>query len=318
MKSDQLKEGEDYALEVAGGEQAVRVTLTSLEARYASKVIVTPHHSKADAATGIEVPVARLVGGWDAYLASNMEMTSTAAFHDVLWIPKAEEIVELEGTGSLEWTVMEISFQDGEGWAVVRSEVFGRPQEQTVPITQLHRRVPEVMSAMELRAAFSDEGIAPLRWESDPEPAPVEPKRIKPVRNFQPETIAGRLVFSEAARVLYRKMGWCKRGQEQVKMRSEVRRRAFLGSTRGKRGFVVYVVPRRFEFGLDADPTTVEGDLWVDEIVDIRSEKAKAKFKAELDGRRAQHSRPPHGRNQRQNSGGTNPRKRNRRRRPSS
>jgi hypothetical protein len=93
-------------------------------------------------------------------------------------------------------------------------------------------------------------------------------------------------------------------------MRGEVRRRAFMGATRGKRGFVVYVVPGRFEFGLDADPTTVEGDLWVDEIVDIRSEKSKAKFKAEIDDLRRKRSRQARRADQRLDSGNSNRKRR--------
>jgi hypothetical protein len=315
MKSVQLKEGHDYALEIAGGDDAVPVTLKSTQARYPSKVIVVPHGASSSRQRGIEVPASRLICDWDEYLASNMEMISTSAFRDVLWIPKRDEVVELEGTGSLEWTVVEVEFEEEEGWAVIRSEVFGRPQERTVPVTQIRRRLPDDRSAMKLQAAFSDEGIAPLRWDQEDEPSP-EPKRIEPVRNVQPSTVAERLVFSERACEVYRKLGWCRRGQEQSRMRREVRRRAFLGSTRGKRGFVRYVVPGRFEFGLESDPTTVEGDLWVDEIVDLRSEKAKSKFQEEVAARRRKRSARARRGKQRMNSDAPNRKKRNRRRRP--
>jgi hypothetical protein len=322
MRSEKLMEGDDYALKVAGGD-AVQVRLKSVDARYASKVIVVPRHGNDDT-KGIEVPADRLVSTWEQYLASNMEMTNTRSFRGVLWIPKEKEVVHLEGMGDLQWTVAEVSFQNGEGWAVVRSEVFGQPQEQTVPITQIHRRASSPsLSAMELRVAFSDQGIAPLHWQS--EEAPVsEPEQVEPVDNLQPHTVADRLALTDAACDAYRRLGWCKPGQEEEKMQNEVRRWGAIGVLYQPEAFVSYVVPGRFEFALEDDPRTVEDDLWVPEIIDIRSDKAKAKFARELEAvrpRRSQHrrrgKRPARGKRP-EGSSRPRQRRRNRRRRPSS
>lgn len=314
MRSEKLVEGEEYAFKIAGGD-AIQVKLTSVEARYVSKVVVVPRHSSGNTAE-IEVPAARLVSTWGQYLAANVATINTASFRGVLWIPKEGEVVHMAGTGELEWTVTEVSFQDGEGWAVVRSEVFGQPQEQTVPITQLHRRSHSTLSAIELRGAFSDEGIAPLHWQSDDEPTP-EPERIEPVHNLQPDTIADHLALTEKACDAYRRMGWCKPGQEEEKMQNEVRRWGAIGDLYQPEAFVSYVVPGRFEFALEDDPRTVEGDLWVPEIIDIRSDKAKARFKREVEAVRLRRSQK-HRRGKRAEGSPRPKRRRNRRRRPSS
>lgn len=86
---------------------------------------------------------------------------------------------------------------------------------------------------------------------------------------------------------------------------------------RKRQGFARYVVPGRFEFVLPEDPTTVEGDLWVDEIIDLRTVKAKARFEKESQaraGRGARKSRrQPRAEDQRRSR-----RRRNRRKRPNS
>ena len=278
MRSDLLVEGEYYALKV-GGDECVRVRLTSLEARYTSKVIVNPPHS-AEAGAGMEVPIALVVSTWDEYLAQHVEFQDTLAFHNVLWIPEPGEVVELKGTGALEWTVDSVSFSEGGGWIKIRSEVFGGEQIRRVALTELRRLRQEVASSVAHEANFADEEHS--RWDLDES---GEHDRVEPVRDLRPETIADRLVFSESARVVFRGMSWCKPGKEEGRMRSEVRRWGYIGKTRRRRGFIRYIVGGRFEFVLDEDPMRVEGDIWVDEIVDVRSAKAKAKFAKERKAR---------------------------------
>lgn len=281
MRSDLLLEGEYYALKV-GGDECVRVKLTSLEARYTSKVIVNPPHS-AEVGAGMEVPIALLVSAWDEYLAEHIEFEDTLAFRSVLWIPERGEVVELKGTGALEWTVLDVSFGEGGGWIEVRSEIFGGGQVRRVALTELRRHRQEVASSVDdLEANFADAGRAPLRWDLD---EPERHDRVEPVRDLRPETVADRLVFSESAREVFREMSWCKPDKEEGRMRSEVRRWGSIGKMRRRRGFIRYVVPGRFEFVLDEDPTKMEGDIWVDKIVDIRSEKTKAKFARERKAR---------------------------------
>lgn len=310
--------GAFYALQIGDGNDCVRVMLKSLEARYPSKVIVMPPHSEDDD-VGIEVSTALIKSTWEEYVAENLELEDTAAFWDVLWIPNQGDKVELKGTNALEWTMVDISFADGEGWAVVRSEIFGQPQEQTVAITQLRRPRPvdaEAVGAME--ANFADEGRAPLRWDSsDVHSTDLLP--VEPVHNLQPETVAPRLVFSEAACKRFHRMSWCREGREEARMRAEVAKWGYIGALWQPGRYVQYVVPGRFEFSFEEDPRTVEGDLWVEDILDIRSDKAKAKFERE---RRAKRRHRTNAKEQgRSNSDGSTPgrkRRRNRRRSPNS
>ncbi|MEZ5077215.1 MAG: hypothetical protein R2725_07220 [Solirubrobacterales bacterium] len=279
MIADDLVVGAFYALKVGDGAECVRVALKSLEARYPSKVIVVPPHSDGDD-SGIEVSSALIPSSWDDYVAENLELEDTAAFWDVLWIPDAGDKVELKGTDALEWKIVEISFADGEGWAVVRGEIFGRPQERTVAITELRRPRNETKTVVdELEANFADTGRAPLRWETE-EPIADEP-RVEPVHNLQPETVAERLVFSESARRTFRGMSRQSGDRIDACMRVEVRKSGYIGELWQPGRYVQYIVSGRFSFWLDQDPRTVEGDLWVEEIVDIRSDKAKAKFARE-------------------------------------
>lgn len=317
MRSDVLVEGEFYALKVAKGDECVRVKLVSTQARYTSKVIVVPAHSHEDE-VGIEVPIARIESSWNDYVAENVVLIDTQAFWDVAWIPGRGEVVELEGTDAIPWTVVEVSLTEDEGSATIRGEVFGQTQERTVPIPQLRPRRTPMASTAQLDAMFADEGIAPLHWRAEEATVAPDPNRVEPVRDLRPETIAGRLVLSENACRQYRQIGWCRRGAEEKRARSEVRRKGVMGKMRKRRGFARYVVPGRFEFVLTEDPTTVEGDLWVDEIIDIRTDKAKAKFEAESKSR-SQRRRPRRrGRPQRRAEGQRrNRRRQNRRDRPS-
>lgn len=273
MNSDDLIVGEEYALRVAAGEDCVRVRLKSTSARYPSKVIVVPAHG--DDSGGMEVPVAKLVSCWTDHIAENVVLVDTAAFWDVAWIPEVGEQVELEGTPGIRWSVLEVSISETEEWAVIRGELFGQPQERTVSITQLRPATSSTAAhpAYALEKMLEDKGIAPLHWhelpdaQAEPQPSPS----IEPVRDIRPETVAGRLVFSENACQRYRSLEpRCRRGDEQRRMRSEVERKGRLGKTRRRQGFARYVVPRRFEFMVAEDPTQVEGDLWIDEIRILR------------------------------------------------
>lgn len=273
MSSDDLVVGEEYALRIAAGEDCVRVKLMSTEARYSSKVVVVPAHG--DDSDGMEVPLAKLVSSWTDHVAENVVLVDTPAFWDVAWIPQVEEEVELEGTPGIRWFVLEVSLSEDEEWAVIRGELFGRPQERTVSITQLRpveKTKAAAPSAYALEETLEDKGIAPLRWHEVPEAeAATPPTSIEPVSDIRPETIAGRLVFSEKACQRYRSLEpRCRRDDEERRMRSEVERKGRLGKTRRRRGFARYVVPRRFEFMVAEDPTRVEGDLWIDEIQLLR------------------------------------------------
>lgn len=305
MRSDVLVEGEFYALKVAGRNECVRVRLVSAEARYTSKVVIVPAHSDDDE-SGIEVPITRIESTWTDYVAQNVVLVDTPAFWDVAWIPERGEVVELEGTDAIPWSIIDVSLSEDEGSARIRGEVFGQTQERTVPIPQLRpRSTTPTISTADLDAMFADEGIAPMRWQ-DQAPAAPDSERVEPVRDLRPETIADRLVFSETACRQYRQIGWCRPGTEEKRARSEVRRKGVMGKMRKRQGFARYLVPGRFEFVLAEDPTTVEGDLWVDEIIDLRTDKAKAKFEKESKSKRRR--RPREARRQR----------RNRRRRPRS
>jgi hypothetical protein len=317
MRSDALAEGEFYALKVAGRDECVRVKLVSAEARYTSKVIVAPAHSDDDEA-GIEVPVARIESNWTDYVAENVVLVDTMAFWDVAWIPERGEVVELEGTDAIPWTVIDVLLNEDEGSATIRGEVFGQTQERTVPIPQLRPRSNPTVSTDQLDAMFADEGIAPLRWRTDETPTAPAPARVNPVRDIRPETIADRLVLSETACRQYRQIGWCRPGAEESRMRSEVRRKGVLGKMRKRQGFARYVVPGRFEFVLPEDPTTVEGDLWVDEIIDLRTAKAKARFEKESKTREGRRPRKRRRRQPRAEDQRRNRRRRNRRKRPNS
>jgi hypothetical protein len=269
MNSDDLVVGEEYALRIAAGEDCVRVRLKSTEARYSSKVTVVPAHG--DDSGGMEVPLAKLVSSWTDHIAENVVLVDTAAFWDVAWIPEVGEQVELEGTAGIRWSVLEVSLSENEEWAVIRGELFGQPQERTVSITQLRPATSSTTapSAYKLEEMFEDHGIAPLHWHElpDAQEAPQPSPSIEPVGDIRPETVAGRLVFSEKACQSYRSLeSRCQRGDEQRRMRSEVARKGRLGKTRRRQGFARYVVPRRFEFMVAEDPTQVEGDLWIDEI----------------------------------------------------
>jgi hypothetical protein len=288
MKADVLVEGEIYALNVAERDECVRVRLVATEARYPSKVAVVPAHSDNDDESGIEVPFARIESTWTDYVARNVVLQNTSAFWDVAWIPEPGEVVELDGTDAIPWSIVDVSLSEDEGSARIRGEVFGQVQERTVPIPQLRPR--SGASAADLDAMFADEGIAPLRWQEQA-PAAPDSVRVEPVRDLRPETIADRLVFSEAACSQYRQIGWCRPGTEERRARSEVRRKGVMGKMRKRQGFARYFVPGRFEFVLTEDPTTVEGDLWIDEIIDIRTDKAKAKFEKESKSRRRRQPR---------------------------
>lgn len=275
MNSDDLVVGEEYALRIAAGEDCVRVKLVSTEARYSSKVVVVPAHGGDS--DGMEVPLAKLVSSWTDHVAENVVLVDTAAFWDVAWIPEVGDQVELEGTPGIRWSVLEVSLSETEEWAVIRGELFGQPQERTVSITQLRPATSStaVPPAYKLEEMLEDKGIAPLHWHELPDAAQAEPPppspSIQPVGDIRPETVAGRLVFSEKACQRYRSLEpRCRRGDEQRRMRSEVERKGRLGKTRRRQGFARYVVPRRFEFMVAEDPTQVEGDLWIDEIQLLR------------------------------------------------
>lgn len=273
MNSDDLVVGEEYALRVAAGQDCVRVRLKSTEARYSSKVIVVPAHG--DDSGGMEVPLAKLVSSWTDHVAENVVLVDTAAFWDVAWIPDVGEQVELEGTPGIRWSILEVSLSETEEWAVIRGELFGQPQERTVSITQLRPATSSTAAppAYRLEEMLEDKGIAPLHWHElpDTEAAPQPSPSIEPVGDIRPETVAGRLVFSEKAYQRYRSLEpRCRRGDEQRRMRSEVERKGRLGKTRRRQGFARYVVPHRFEFMVAEDPTQVEGDLWIDEIQLLR------------------------------------------------
>lgn len=274
MKSDELVVGEEYALRIADGEDCVRVRLKSIEARYSSKVVVVPAHG--DDSSGMEVPLAKLVSSWTDHIAENVVLVDTAAFWDVVWIPDVGEQVELEGTAGIRWSVVEVSLSEVEEWAVIRGELFGQPQERTVSITQLRPAASSTAasSAYRLEEMFEDQGIAPLHWHEPQEEQAAPRPSIEPVGDIRPETVAGRLVFSEKACKHYRVLEpRCRRGDEQRRMRSEVERKGRLGKTRRRNGFARYVVPRRFEFMVAEDPTQVEGDLWIDEIQLLRQQR---------------------------------------------
>lgn len=226
MRSDALVEGEFYALKVAGRNECVRVKLVSAEARYTSKVIVVPAHSDDDE-TGIEVPLARIESDWTDYVAENVVLVDTMAFWDVAWIPEQGEVVELEGTDAIPWTVVDVLLDEDEGSATIRGEVFGQTQERTVPIPQLRPRSTPTVSTDQLDAMFADEGIAPLHWRTDETPTASTPARVDPVHDIRPETVADRLVLSEAACRQYRQIGWCRPDAEENRLRSRSVERGF-------------------------------------------------------------------------------------------
>lgn len=266
MGSEEMLEGELYALKIAGGE-CVPVMLKSKSARRAGRVVVVPRHGDEDT-TGIEVRREQIVGTWDAYEVENVVLVDTAAFSDVAWLPQPGEEVTLAVTGEIRWTVEEVDLHEEK--AVVRSPLFGGEQVRTEPIVRL-RPTNKPPSSEELDEWFGEGDTE--RYVPDPPAASdqTSTSTAPTSASILPDAIADRLVFSDGACAQYRKLEpRCRRGDEQKRMRSEVSRHGRLGRTRHRRGVVRYVVPRRFEFGVDEDPSTTDRGIWVDKITVIR------------------------------------------------
>jgi hypothetical protein len=270
LNPDDLVVGEFYALKAGDALQRVCVKLLATTDCRKGRVLVAPEHSEDDGA-GMEVRFSRIDCTWENYLAKSAVLTETAAFDEVLWYPDVDDEVKLVNTGDIRWTVVEVDLSGG--WAVIRSSLMGREQTRTESIDRLRPASSKsAPSTADLNAWTKGGGASSTRYVPDPPPEPAKPA----IGSIWPVAVADRLVFSDSAQARYREIEpRCVLGDEQKRMRSEVLRNGRFGKNRGKKGFMCYLVPRRFEFMVDEDPGKAEHGIWVDEIKLIRTPKPK-------------------------------------------
>lgn len=265
LKPEQLVEGESYALKVAAGAELVRVRAHSGKPRRQNRVLVVPEHGDDDV-TPLEVPVDRIVGTWEQYVASGVVLVDSPAFVDVAWLPKVEEEVELRGMGALRWTIADIDLH--EEWAVVKSTLFTRVQERRVELTRIRLARPAIVPPssrprIALKSAPSGPGgdiveVNPEAHEDD----------VETVSDISPAAIADCLTFSVGACEQYRQLEpRCRRGAEANRIRSRVRRAGKLRRTGRKSEYITYRVPGWFDIVLTESPSRAKDGIWVDELV---------------------------------------------------
>lgn len=258
-----MVEGESYALKVAAGAELVRVRAQSGRPRRQNRVLVVPEHGDDDAAP-LEVPVDRIVGTWEQYVASRIALVDSPAFVNVAWIPEVEEEVELRGMGALRWTIADIDLQ--EEWAVVRSTLFGRAQEHRVELTRIRQaRSATVPPASRPRIALKP---TPLGDDTVEDNSEAQEDGVETVSDIAPAAIADRLTFSVEACEQYRQLEpRCRRGTEANRIRSRIRRAGKIRRIGRKNEYITYRVPGWFDIVLTESPSQAEYGIWVDELV---------------------------------------------------
>ena len=259
MKPEQMVEGESYALKVAAGAELVRVRAQSEKPRRQNRVLVVPEHGDDDVAP-LEVPVDRIVGTWEQYVASGVVLVDSPAFVDVAWLPEVEEEVELRGMGALRWTIADIDLH--EEWAVVKSTLFGRAQERRVELTRIRpARSAPVPPSSPPRIALKPA----LPGDDNSE---AEEDDVETVSDISPAAIADRLTFSVGACEQYRQLEpRCRRGAEANRIRSRIRRAGKIRRIGRKNEYITYRVPGWFDVVLMESPSRAEDGIWVDELV---------------------------------------------------
>lgn len=258
-----MVKGESYALKVGAGAELVRVRAQSGKPRRQNRVLVVPEHGDDDAAP-LEVPVDRIVGTWEQYVASRIALVDSPAFVNVAWIPEVEEEVELRGMGALRWTIADIDLH--EEWVVVRSTLFGRAQEHRVELTRIRQaRSATVPPASRPRIALKP---APPGDDTVEDYSDAQEDDVETVSDIAPAAIADHLTFSVGACEQYRQLEpRCRRGAEANRIRSRIRCAGKIRRIGRKNEYITYRVPGWFDIVLTESPSRAGDGIWVDELV---------------------------------------------------
>jgi hypothetical protein len=275
LKATEIVEGETYALEVAGQDHCVPVTVTS---KTPGKVKVRSDRTGAE----VEVPSRRIRSSWRDYRAGKVQLVSTRAFDDVAWLPEPGAKVERDDAPGA-WTVAGLNLLEGK--VEVEGELVSLPRTETVSLDRVHPAEPGPASSsaeIDVWVARADRthraGDAPAEAAADESQAPRNraesiPAELNDTRRAE---IAKRLWFGPTACEQYRTKvePRCQRGDEAVRMRREIKNwsqaRVLRSRNRLKGEFIRYVVPARFAVVLFDEPRNLPYDIDVDRIIVLK------------------------------------------------
>jgi hypothetical protein len=276
-----MVEGETYALEVAGADQCVPVTVSSIADAPQGKVNV-----RGEGDQDVQVPCRRIRCEWRRYRAGKVILVDTQAFDDIAWFPGVGEVVERHDVHG-RWTVVEVDLPE---MAILKGEIATRPVQESVPIDRIRpaERLQPGPSENEIDEWLSTYDLAPQRREAPAEgevsvdngddgEATDAPSGSNDIR---PEAMAKRLVFGPEACRQYRKLEpRCGHGDEANRMRREIKnwsKPLVLRKRSRLRGeFIRYLVPARFSVVIFGNPRDLPYDIDINQIRVVVQKKQK-------------------------------------------